>query len=763
MKLYHLSILLAVILISCKSEKEPLYPEFAKIPAGEFTMGADIDPQYIVAGEQQGFRSLFIQDEFPIRNVTITQPFEISKYEITNAQYEAFDPDHIKWRGNFMDISTGDNEAAVYVSWEEAVAFTEWLTAHDPDYLYRLPTEAEWEYVARAGTRTTFSNGETGDIYELNPFDSLQMQRMNYQWPHPFTWSNGCRGWVTWLTEECTGVVDVYPGKNDIKTVDLTVGHHGPNTFGVYDMHGGVEEWVLDWYDIYSPSDTFDPVGPVSGDFKVIRGGSHNNHVYHTRSANRMALATNDKSYFTGFRVVRVPKNQHLPEPAHAPFVRSWAEDVSQNPFQWQPDRDEPVFEMTSLYELVPMFEDGSHYGSREQLIQFGFDPETQSASLEGPLYTHNHSATIDWTENGDILVSWFSGENEVGPELTLLGSRGKRMPDGSLEWTAPAEFLKAADRNMHGSNLLNNSNRLEVGLDDQFVLHQMASIGIAGRWDKLALGYRSSTDNGKTWTPVEMILELNRGFNDGCQIQGNMFQTSDGKLVFVSDDERDDFSVTSSLIITDDGGKTWYRRGHSSDTDDNDRIAGLHAAVIEVDDVNGTGKPGFLAIARDDGGNFKGLAPMSISVDDGRTWQRSPSVFPSIRGIQRMTMLRLKYSKEYPDYPGKTPIMFTGFADEGFLAKNAEGQKDTIKGLFTALSFDEGKTWPEEYRKVVSNVKGDDEKVITTAPWQRVNTLAKDQGQEIGYMSVCQSPDGMIYLTDGKIIYSYNLAWILE
>ena len=740
-----------------------MHPEFVKIPAGTFTMGADIDPQYIVAGEEEGWRSLFIQDEFPLRRITIRNSFEISKYEITNAQFEEFDPGHISWRGRFMDISTGDNEAVVYVSWEEAVAYTEWLTMKDPDYQYRLPTEAEWEYVARAGTRTPFNNDRDGDIYTLNPFDSIQMKRMNYQWPHPFTWSNGCRSWVTWLTEDCVGVDRVYPDKNNIKTADLTVGHDGPNSFGVYDMHGGVEEWVLDWYDHYSPLDTIDPVGPVSGDFKVVRGGSHNNHIFHTRSANRMSLATNDKSYFTGFRVVRVPKNQILPDPVHEPYERPWAQDVSMYAYQWKSDQDEPIFGMTSLYELVPMKEDGSHYGSREQLIQFGFDPDNQQPLLTGPLYTHNHSATIEWSDNGDILVSWFSGENEVGPELTLLGSRGKRMPDGSLNWTAPSEFLKAADRNMHGSNMLNNSNRIESGIDDKLILHQLASVGIAGRWDKLALGYRNSVDNGKTWSPVRMVLELDRGLNDGCQIQGNMFQTSDGKLIFVTDDERDGVSLTSSLIITEDGGKTWYRRGHSSDTEDNDRIAGLHAAVVEVEDVNGSGESGLLAIARDGGNYFEGRAPQSVSVDGGNTWIRSPSVFPSIRGIQRMTLLRLKYSQEHPEHPGKTAILFTGFADEGFVAKNAEGDIDTIQGLFTAVSFDEGKTWPEQYRKVVSDVKGDEKRVITTAPWQRDNTLTRLNGQEIGYMSVCQSPDGVIYLTDGKIVYFFNLAWIMK
>ena len=85
---------------------------------------------------------------------------------------------------------------------------------------------------------------------------------------------------------------------------------------------------------------------------------------------------------------------------------------------------------MTSLYELVPMNEDGSHYGSMEQLLQFGFDPADNRPLLTGPLYTHNHSPTLVWCENGDILLSWFTGESEVGPELTLVASRGRRQKD---------------------------------------------------------------------------------------------------------------------------------------------------------------------------------------------------------------------------------------------------------------------------------------------------------------------------------------------
>lgn len=743
----------------------PLLPEleFTTIPAGSFTMGADLDPRHIAAWKDDGWRSIFIQDEFPQKEVSISRSFDISIYEITNAQYELFDPDHKALRGKFMDISEGDHEAVVYVSWEDAVAYSAWLSENDPGYDYRLPTEAEWEYVARAGTRTPFNDGISGNIYELNPFNVSEMNERNYQWPYPFTYSNGCRSWVTWRPDNCTGVNDVYPEANDIEDAQLTVGRHGPNAFGVYDMHGGVEEWILDWYGPYKPGAQENPAGYRSGDFKVVRGGSHNNHVQHTRSANRMAAAVNDKHYFLGFRLVRVPEGTALPEPSQSQPTRPWAEGVDDIPWDWCQDDSNPVFDMTSLYELVPKREDGSHYGTDAHLRQFGFDPDSKLPLLTGPLYTHNHSPTVTWTANGDIIVSWFSGESETGPELTLLASRGNRQADGSLEWTPPAEFLKAADRNMHGSNLLNNQLRMNQGTDSIFTIHQVASISVSGRWDKLGLAHRLSTDNGKTWSPTRMILDPDHGLAHGSQMQGNMVATSNGDLIFVTDDADDDKANTASLVVTTDNGKTWERRGHSGDTPGDQRIAGIHAAVEEIADVNGDSIPDLLAFARDKGVHFDGKAPKCISTDGGHTWSRSASVFPAIGTGRRVTLTRLHFSEDHPDFPGKKPLLFTGFADDGIKARDGEGRPNTVTGLYAALSFDEGKTWPEAYRRVISNLEVSEELEFEAAPWQRTHTLTKTAGQEDGYMTVTQSPDGMIYLTDGKIVYNFNLAWLMD
>ena len=157
------------------------------------------------------------------------------------------------------------------------------------------------------------------------------------------------------------------------------------------------------------------------------------------------------------------------------------------------------------------------------------------------------------------------------------------------------------------------------------------------------------------------------------------------------------------------------------------------------------------------------GKAPQSVSTDGGDTWIRTPSQFPSISSGRRFTLLRLRYSPELGEYPGVAPILFIGFASDGFMGKSGEGTIVPIEGLFAAISFDEGKTWEKRHRRVISNLRGKAELDLVIAPWQRTHTLGVDRGQGEGYMTATQTPDGLIHITDAKIVYTFNLAWILE
>ena len=184
----------------------------AEIPAGSFYMGSD--------GLGEDF------DEAPIHQVIISRPFRMGITEITNAQYESFRPEHRALRGK-NGVSLEDDEAVVNVSYSDAVAFCEWLSRKEGKN-YRLPTEAEWEYACRAGTYTLFSTGDgLPAVYHRN-------QKV----------------------------------VRDFDPVSLKVAQTPPNTFGLYDMHGNVEEWCLDWYAPYSAEKQKDPAGPLTGAFR---------------------------------------------------------------------------------------------------------------------------------------------------------------------------------------------------------------------------------------------------------------------------------------------------------------------------------------------------------------------------------------------------------------------------------------------------------------------------------------------------------------
>ena len=160
---------------------------------------------------------------------------------------------------------------------------------------YRLPTEAEWEYACRAGTRTHYHTG-----------DHL---------PDAFL-KNARRSWFP--DPERTEPGDV---------VSLAVGKTPPNAWGLCDMHGNVEEWCHDWYGPYEPGKQTDPVGRVAGDFRVTRGGSHSAEIYYLRSANRMGALADESSWLIGFRVVIAPLPNTAPLPvAERPLAQCFVE-----------------------------------------------------------------------------------------------------------------------------------------------------------------------------------------------------------------------------------------------------------------------------------------------------------------------------------------------------------------------------------------------------------------------------------------------------
>jgi formylglycine-generating enzyme required for sulfatase activity len=233
-------------------------PQMVVIPAGEFTMGSPPSEQ---GAETQ-------------HRVTIAAPFAVGKFEITFDEWGAcvkdggcdgYRPDDQRWgRGK---------RPVIDVSWEKAKAYVNWLSARTGK-TYRLLSEAEWEYAARAGTTTTFYTG-----------DSLSPRAANYDG-----------------SEDGSGPSDV----NRKKT--MPVGSFPPNAFGLHDMHGNVIEWVEDcWHDDYTAAAPSDGSAWLEGhcEGRVMRGGSWEDSQTELRSAARLGEFKDQSSNSDGFRVAR--------------------------------------------------------------------------------------------------------------------------------------------------------------------------------------------------------------------------------------------------------------------------------------------------------------------------------------------------------------------------------------------------------------------------------------------------------------------------
>jgi len=218
--------------------------DFVCIPAGKFMLGADDS------------RS----DEKPVTKVTITRPFYFGKYEVTQEQWQAV-------MGSNPSYYQGTNLPVEQVSWNAAKDFLTNLSARAPDYRFRLPTEAEWEYACRAGTTTQYSFGDS---------DAALSEH----------------GWFT--------------GNGERKT--HPVGEKKPNPWGLYDMHGNVWEWCQDWYAPYPGGEVTDPTGPATGANIVMRGGSWSHPARDLWSSYRFGRFKRDFPFRSiGFRVVAVP------------------------------------------------------------------------------------------------------------------------------------------------------------------------------------------------------------------------------------------------------------------------------------------------------------------------------------------------------------------------------------------------------------------------------------------------------------------------
>lgn len=218
-------------------------------------------------------------DEKPVHEVCVSD-FAIGKYEVTNAQFRRFMPAHSSGNYRGLDLN-GDNQPVVNVSYQdEVLGFINWLR-QESHTKYRLPTEAEWEYAARAGT--------TGRNYWGNTLGNPCAHANVHDMTSKRTFRNIPLDNIT-----C----------NDGYTVSAPVGSFKANAFGLYDMMGNVWEWTSDWYGPYGKEKQQDPLGPKTGWARVTRGGSWYDSTRHVRAAKRSYIEPGFRVYNLGFRLV---------------------------------------------------------------------------------------------------------------------------------------------------------------------------------------------------------------------------------------------------------------------------------------------------------------------------------------------------------------------------------------------------------------------------------------------------------------------------
>ncbi|MCG6553085.1 MAG: formylglycine-generating enzyme family protein [Candidatus Magnetominusculus sp. LBB02] len=240
--------------------------EFAAVKGGCFQMGdsvGDGDP-----------------NERPVHEVCVSD-FSMGKYEVTNQQFKKFRPSHDS--GKFEGVSLNENnQPVVNVSWEDAVEYAKWLSSKT-GRTYRLPTEAEWEYAARAGSSSAYYWGN--DASEACKYANVSDAAAQKKYPK-------------WRSFNC----------DDGHLVAAPVGSFRPNAFGLYDMLGNAWEWVEDVYnaEAYSKLPKNNPVFEGSGEYRVERGGGWSNGPMGVRSSHRVGLTPTFGHRSLGFRLVLV-------------------------------------------------------------------------------------------------------------------------------------------------------------------------------------------------------------------------------------------------------------------------------------------------------------------------------------------------------------------------------------------------------------------------------------------------------------------------
>jgi sulfatase modifying factor 1 len=571
----------------CATAQEPkavtntLGMKLVRIEAGTFTMGQGAKAP---ASQSEWLDREY--DEAPAHTVKISQAFLMGVHEVTNAEFEQFDPEHKKRRGQ-DGVSKGDNEPVTFVTWQQAVAFCEWLSKKEGK-AYRLPTEAEWEYACRAGTKTAFSTGEIISGKEAN-------------------------------------IGETKEGKPLATT--MPVGSYPANPWGLCDMHGNVLEWCLDWHGPYDSSEQVDPVGREDGYAKIARGWCFarperiRNPLKYWRTVNRSGFLPEDASRLTGFRVVQgeTPKTKASPI-----ILTAYRKDVKQTPTpKTDPNATKPYFVNYTAQDKHPLI-------TKEEY---------------GPVFIHhNHFAGVCVCPNGDVLMVWYTCMNEPGREMAQAASR---LRVGADKWEPASLFFDVPDVNDHAPVLLSDGKRIYhfstqslkgwdnatnivrysddngvtwsrptvvVSRDDPKFLSQPCSAFVAKdgtivlacdgdlhKDERLV----TSKDGGKTWKVASGDMRATAG---AYAIHPAIAPCEDGRIInFLRGPD------PMPVQFSKDFGETWTQKN----TPFPGISSGQKAVALKLQSKN------LLMVSMDNKGTIvgKGKTYAALSTDDGETW----------------------------------------------------------------------------------------------------------------------------------------------
>ncbi|MDR3724487.1 MAG: SUMF1/EgtB/PvdO family nonheme iron enzyme [Terracidiphilus sp.] len=356
--------------------------ELKTIQAGSFTMGADAQTLTVAQvsgnGASSDRHSHGDFDEVPAHKVTLAHAFKIATHLVSVEEYRKFDPQYA--------ASVAHPEYASGISYEQAVKFCAWLSKKEGKP-YRLPTEAEWEYVARAGHQTPYSSG------------------------------------------------------------DLPLAAGKLNEWGVA-IAEGTPEWVADWYGSYTAAAVTDPTGPAKGYFRVVRGAGLDSKdqksnkdaaagvvypamdAYFLRSANRASMAPSyaAKNGNIGFRVVQAPMPKANPTPV-TPLLFATGVTQTAADFTKGPDPTKPFYR---VHEVFPRL-------GTKSMPEVGW-----KLGLASGIGINYHNSAVQVLDNGDVVAAYYNTpDKEDDPDQTILIMRRRA---GAEDWDMPEPWPYFAD-----------------------------------------------------------------------------------------------------------------------------------------------------------------------------------------------------------------------------------------------------------------------------------------------------------------------------